>query len=85
MLALLRWCPALFLTSATCFVHEECFFPSIHKASLGFFFLINYSFFVCAGSSMSHGLFSRCGKWGSLFVAVVHLIVVASPVSEHGL
>ena len=34
---------------------------------------------------MSHGLFSRCGKWGSLFVAVVHLIVVASPVSEHGL
>ena len=42
--------------------------------------------FVCAGSSLLHGLFSSCGEWG-LVVVVVHrlLIAVASLVAEHRL
>ena len=34
----------------------------------------------------AHGLFSSCGEWGLLFVAVLGLLIaVASLVVEHGL
>ena len=43
-------------------------------------------FIVPAGSSLLHGLFSSCGKWGLLFVAVWGLLdAVASLVTEHRL
>ena len=36
----------------------------------------------CAGSSVPHGLFSRCGKWRRLFVVLHRLVIaVASPIT----
>ena len=44
--------------------------------------------FGCVGSLLLRGLFSNCGKWGLLFIAVhefLMLIVVASVAAEQGL
>jgi len=43
-----------------------------------------YFIYSCAGSLLLLGLFSSCGEWGLLFVAVLRLLtVVASLVAEH--
>ena len=53
------------------------------------FFLNNYiCTFIsdCAGSLLLCGLFSSCGEWGLLLVAVQELLMeVTSLVTEHGL
>ena len=61
-------------------------FKIIHRFDSGdvyTFIILFFKIFGCAGSSLLHGLFSRCREWGLLFVAVRGLlIVVASLVAE---
>ena len=61
-----------------CFV--VCLFWKVCVLILIFLFLAALGLRCCAQA------FSSCGEWGLLFVAVHGLlIVVASPVAEHGL
>ena len=59
------------------------------QGELGFFLfvcLIYFYFWLYWIFVAARGLFSRCGEWGLLFVAVRGLLIaVASLVVEHGL
>ena len=55
---------------------------------ISLFFLIYfiYYFWLCWVFVAARGLFSSCGEWGLLLVAVHGLLIaVASLVAEHGL
>ena len=62
-------------------------FCSPFHTDLGLITLIVVSLFIfgCVGSSLLHRLFSSCGEWELLFVAVRGLLTAgASLVAEHG-
>ena len=60
------------------------FFLKEGNSFLKFFYL--FYVWLCWVFVAAHELFSSCGKWGLLFVAVRRLLIaVASLVAEHGL
>ena len=63
--------------------HKKLFFKTFFKKFIYFLF---YLFLVVLGLYCCAWAFSSCGEQGLLFIAVHRLlIVVASPVAEHGL
>ena len=51
-----------------------------------YLFMYLFNFWLCWVFVAVRGLFSSCGEWGLLFVAVCGLLtVVASLAAEHGL
>ena len=82
----LRSCQTVFQSSWT-IMH---FFQQGVKVTISlhpfFFFYFIYFFLAVLGLRFCVKAFSRCGKWGPLFIAVRgSLTVVASPVAEHRL
>ena len=67
-------------------IEERVLIHSCASSSLDRSFSISYLFiFGCAGSSLLHGLFSSCGKWGYSSCGTQALIALVSLFVEHGL
>ena len=79
--------PFLFNSSTEIFNLKINIFVVVNLLKNVFFLIYKFIYFwLCWVFAAACGLFSSCGEWGPLFVAVCGLLIaVASLVAEHGL